>query len=242
LVGIITNSNGDVQIELERVMRGKSVPVWLFSSKTLDSIPNLYEEIDVVPVDEVLPRFLVTRIVGVQLFEWLTIFLGLPLLYIVTTLVNRLLSSLIGRVLRRLKNNPDLINPEILHKPTRLLLIAIILYWVRSRVGLSLLARQFWSTVAIVIAIVAIVWTLMLLTSRVEASVQRRLRSRNLAGSAYVLRLEVRVVDLFDRLRCLRRRSSLFWIQPDAGASREVCISNPSDIRCTASQNTRPTL
>jgi len=196
LVGTITSSNGDVQIALERVARGKSVPVWLFSSKTLDSVPSLYQEIDVVPVDEVLPRFLVTRIFGIQLFEWFAIFLGLPLLYIVTALVNRLLSSLIGRVLRRLKNNPDLINPEILHKPTRLLLIAITLRWVRSRVGLSLLARQFWSSVATVIAIAAIVWILVLLTSRVEASLQRRFRSRNLAGSASVLRLGTRVLDV----------------------------------------------
>ena len=196
LVGTITSSNGDVQIALERVVRGKSVPVWLFSSKTLDSIPNLYEEIDVVPVDEVLPPFLVTRILGIQLFEWVAIFLGLPLLYLVTALLNRLLSSLIGRVRRRWKNNPDLINPEILHKPTRLLLIAMTLNWARSKLGLSLLARQFWSSVATVIAIAAVVWILILLTSRLEASVQRRLRSRDLAVSASVLRLGIRVVDL----------------------------------------------
>jgi MscS family membrane protein len=195
LVGTIPSSKGEVQISVERVVRGKSSPVWLFSSQTLGSIPDLYEEIDVAPVDEVLPEFLVTtRILRIQLFEWVAIFLGLPLLYVLVSLLNRVLSSLVGRVQRRLKNNPDMINPEILHKPTRLLLIAVIINLVRSRIGLSLLARQFWSGVATVIAVAAIVWILILLTGRGEAYVNRRLRSRNLAGTASVLRLANRII------------------------------------------------
>jgi MscS family membrane protein len=197
LVGTIASSKGEVQISVDRVIQGKSGPVWLFSSQTLESIPDLYEEIDVAPVDEVLPEFLVTtRILGVQLFEWVAIFLGLPLLYILASLLNRALSSLIGCVRRRRKNNPDLINPEILHKPTRLLLIAVTINLVRSRIGLSLLARQFWSGVATIMAVAAIVWILILLTGRGEAYVNRRLRNRNLAATASVIRLASRVVDL----------------------------------------------
>lgn len=197
LVGTISSNNGDVQIALERVVRGKSGLVWLFSSKTLESIPDLYEEVNVEAVDEVLPGFLVnTRILGIQLFEWAALFLGLPLFYLVSVLLNRLLSSLVGRVRRRLKSNRGESNPEILHIPTRLLLIAITINWVRSRLGLPLLARQFWSGIATVMAVAAVVWILILLTSRAEAYVHRRLRSRNLAGTASVLRLATRVIDL----------------------------------------------
>jgi MscS family membrane protein len=197
LVGTIESSKGGVQIFVERIVRGKSPPVWLFSSQTLESIPDLYEEIDVAPVDEVLPGFLVTtRILGVQLFEWVAIFLGLPLLYLVTSLLNGLLGSLVGGMLRHFKNNPHLVNPEVLHQPTRLLLIAVTVNWSRSRIGLSLLARQFWSGVATVLAVAAFVWILILLTARCEAYANRRLRSRNLAGTASVLRLVTRVIDL----------------------------------------------
>lgn len=197
LVGIIDTSNGNLQVLLERVDRGKSGMVWLFSRKTLESIPDVYEEIDVVNVEEVLPGFLVkTRVVGIQLFEWVAVLLGLPLLYFVTVLLNRLLSLLVGRVRRRLKGNPNLINPEVLHKPTRILLIALTVNWLRPRVGLSLLARQFWSAIATVMAVTAIVWMLILLTSRGERYVHERLRRRNLTGTASVLRLARRVIDL----------------------------------------------
>ena len=197
LVGIISTTNGNLQILLERVDRGKLGLVWLFSSKTLESIPDVYEEIDVFSPEDVLPGFLVTiRVLGIQLFEWVTFLVGLPLLYFVTVLLNRLLSWGVGRVLRRLKNNPNLINPEVLHKPTRILLIALTINWLRPRVGLSLLARQFWSGIAAVLAVTGIVWVLILFNSRGEQYVHERLRRRNLAGTASVLRLARRVIDL----------------------------------------------
>src|SRR5258708_24454077 len=46
LVGTIGSDKGDVDILVERVDRGKSGSLWLFSSKTLDSIPDLYEEVN----------------------------------------------------------------------------------------------------------------------------------------------------------------------------------------------------
>jgi MscS family membrane protein len=197
LVGTITSDNGDVQILLERVSRGKAGPVWLFSSKTLDAIPDLYQEVEAVNVDAALPGFLVTtRILGIQLFEWVAIFLGLPGLYLLTGLLNRLCGSIFGQLRRGLGNGSETKNPEILHKPTRLLLIALVITWLRPKVGLSLLARQFWGSTATVISVTAIVWILILLSSRVEHYASRRLRQRNLSGTASVLRLMRGVVDL----------------------------------------------
>jgi MscS family membrane protein len=197
LVGIIETSNGNLRILLERVDRGKSGLVWLFASQTLESIPDVYEEIDVVSLENVLPGFLVnTRVFGIQLFEWLAFVVVLPVLYLLTVLLNRLLSLVFGRVRRRLRSNPPLTNPEVLSKPTRVLLIALTINWLRSRVGLSLLARQFWSAIAIVLAVTAIIWMLILLAGRGERYVQERLRRRNLSGTASVLRLARRVIDL----------------------------------------------
>jgi MscS family membrane protein len=59
LAGTISSDEGKVDIVIERVDRGKSGSVWLFSSKTLDSIPDLYQEITVASVENVLPDYLV---------------------------------------------------------------------------------------------------------------------------------------------------------------------------------------
>jgi MscS family membrane protein len=190
VVGTVASDRGSVEIVLERVDKGKNGPIWLFSRQTLESIPELYDEIDVVDVDAVLPPFLVTqRIFGVPLFEWLVVLVGLPLVYFITVLLNRLLSLLTGGVRRNLTKKAELPNPEILPRPVRFLILAIGIRWLLSRVNLSLLARQFWNSMTLVIVVAAIVWILILISGRVEKAVSRHLVQRNMAGTSSVLRL-----------------------------------------------------
>src|SRR5579872_4438045 len=197
LVGTIRSSKVDVPIFLERIDRGKSGLVWLFSSQTLESIPELYAEIDIVSMDSVLPQFLVsTRVFGIQLFEWIAVLIGLPFLYLITVWLNRILSMLVRRLRRRLRRKEGLPNPQVISIPTRLILIALTISWLRTRVGLSLLARQFWGGASLLIVLIAVIWMAIRLNGKIEGYLHRRLRSRNLSGTASILRLARRVADL----------------------------------------------
>jgi MscS family membrane protein len=197
LVGTITSSNGNVDIVLERVDRSKSDTIWLFSSKTLESIPDVYADLDVVSANEILPGFLVnTQIAGIKLYELIAVLVGLPLIYLFATLLNRLISPLAGGVRRRVSKRADLPDPQVLPGPLRILLIAIVIRWGMSIVGLPLLARLFWSSAAAVMTVAAIVWILILLNSRAERYFHVLLRKRNLAGTVSVLRLGRRIVDV----------------------------------------------
>jgi MscS family membrane protein len=197
LVGTISSNHGKVDIFVERVDRGKSGLLWLFSSETLDAIPNLYDEVNEVSVDAILPEFLVRhRIAGIVLFEWLAVLVGMPLLYFLIVLLNRILSRLVGRWRRRLYKRPDLPDSKIIPHPVRLLLLAFLIYWITSKLRLSLLERQFWISTAIIMTIAACTWLLILLNSRGETYLLQRFRSRNLTGATSMLRLARRVVDL----------------------------------------------
>jgi MscS family membrane protein len=196
LVGTIPTANGDLDIVVERVDRGKAGKVWLFSRKTLDSISSVYQELSTPAVEKILPGFLVeTRVATIPLFEWLAVFVGMPLLYLLTGLLNRLLSPLFGALGRYLLRNANVHNPRIVPPPIRLLLLALAIRWLMSRIGISLLARQFWSTTALIIAIAGCVWLLMVLNGWGERYLLGRRRSPNLSGSASVLRLVRRVMD-----------------------------------------------
>ena len=196
LVGTIPTANGDLDIVVERVDRGKAGKVWLFSRKTLDSIPNVFQELNTPAVEKLLPAFLVeTRLATIPLFEWLAVFVGMPFLYLLTGLLNRVLSPLFGGLGRYLLRNAGLHNPRIVPPPIRLLLLALAIRWLMSRIGISLLARQFWSTTALIIAIAGCAWLLMVLNAWGERYLLGRRRSPNLSGSASVLRLFRRVMD-----------------------------------------------
>jgi MscS family membrane protein len=196
LIGTISTANGDLDVMVERVDRGKLGRVWLFSRKTLNSIPDVFEELTTPAVERFLPEFLVTtRVVGVPLFELLALFVGLPILFLLTGLLNRIIGLGVGTLRRRLQRDGELPNPQVLPVPIRLLLLAVIIRWLLSRVGLPLLARQFWSTTALIISIGGCVWLLMLLNGWVERYLLRRLGRRGLSGFASALRLLRRMID-----------------------------------------------
>jgi len=197
VVGTIASVNGNVDILLDRVDIGKGELRWLFSGTTLESIPRLYDEIDVVSVDSVLPEAMVnTRLAGIPLFEWLAVLVGMPVLYMATVLLNRLASPLAGRLRRRLRKRPDLPNPDVVPRPLRLLFVAFAILWTISKVSLPLLARQFWSSTATIIIIAAFVWLFILLNGWVEGLLLQRLARRHDTGAGSILRLGRRVIDL----------------------------------------------
>ena len=53
VVGTINTASGPFDVVVERVTRGKSAPVWLFSRQTLSFIPDAYDEVDLVSAGSV---------------------------------------------------------------------------------------------------------------------------------------------------------------------------------------------
>jgi MscS family membrane protein len=194
LVGTINTANGDLDITVERVDRGKAGKVWLFSTRTLLSIPAVFQEITTPPLEQFLPAFMVsTLLAGVPLFEWLALFIGMPLLYVATGILSRALSWLVGALRRYARHDAALKNPRVLRVPGRLLIVALVIKLVLASVALPLFARQFWSTVALFIVVIACVWWLLLLTGSAENYLVRR--RLTVSGSASVLRLFRRLID-----------------------------------------------
>jgi len=197
LVGTVTNGKDKVDILLERVGGETNGRIWLFSRRTLDSIPDLYDAVNTISVERLLPPWLVhTRILQVALFEWLSVLLGLPVLYIITGLVGRGINPLVGRVRRRVLKDPDLANPEAFPRAARLLLMGLIIRWMTAGITLPLMARQFWSGTAATLVIVSSVRLFMLSLGHVEDVVRRRLERENNTGATAVLRLARRTMDL----------------------------------------------
>ena len=217
LVGTISGESRNIDIFVESVDRGKSGSVWLFSGKTLDSIPDLYEEVNAVAVDHVLPEFLVdNQVAGIALFEWLAVFVGIPLFYVIAALLNRLLSSLVGLLRRRLSRKPDLPNPEVLPYPIRLLLAALVIHGLLTKLSLPLMARQFWSSTANIFAIAGCVWLLMLLNDQGEEYFYRRLRRHKAKGGASLLRLTRRLIDILIVFAGVLATLHYFGVSPTA--------------------------
>jgi MscS family membrane protein len=196
LIGTIKSDTGDVDIVVERVNRKDAGALWLFSRTTLDEIPELYAEVSSAPAKTGLLKFLLeTRIARIPLFHWLVLLVGLPFLHLVGTRLDRFLSGLVGRLLRRLRRNPALPDPEFLPMPVRLLLFAGIIRWMLSAITLPIFARQVWFNISALAAITGFIWLMVRLSSWFEGKIRLRLGRRNLTGALSVLRFVRSAVD-----------------------------------------------
>ena len=198
LVGTISTQDSTVDIVVQRVDRGKTgTIIWLFSKATLDAIPALYEEVNLVSVDTALPAFLTeTKIAQIPLFVWLFVLVGMPAIYLLTGLVDRLLSPLADRAWHRPRGQPDSKRVHVIPRPVRLLLLALAIHWMAASLNLSLLSRQFWSSVASVLTLAACVWLVLLLNAWGETVARRRFEQRGGQGSVAILRMLRRTLDL----------------------------------------------
>lgn len=196
LIGTISSTTGDTDIVVERVNRQNGGPVWLFSKKTLDAIPDLYDEVSAETAQNWLLKFLLeTKIARIALLHWLAVFLGLPLLHYASVGLDRILSRAIGELMRALRKKPVLPNPDVLPRPVRLLLFAFLVRWAISSTPLPLLARQFWSGIAFIASTVGCVWVLMRLSGWSESKLRLRLGRRSSTGALSVLRFARAALD-----------------------------------------------
>jgi MscS family membrane protein len=184
-----------LDIVLERVELARLGPIWLFSARTLDGIPTVYEQVLESRATVALPRFLTdTRVRGVPVFEWLALLVGFPLFYLVIGLLNRLLTPLTRGISRRMFKQPGFLDRNALPPPARLLLLALTSRWILSTLSLSFRSRQFFSNLTALLTIVAIALLLMRLGEEIEAYMLRRFPPSNTAAVS-LLRLARRGVD-----------------------------------------------
>src|SRR4051812_15874196 len=124
-IGRIAGVDGPIDVVVERVRQKGSGPVWLFSPKTLDAIPATYDDVSNAAAETWLPRFLVERRIGaIPLGEWLAVLLGLPILYLFTGLLNRVLSPIVAWAGKRFFHGPGIVR-NALPAPARLLILSI---------------------------------------------------------------------------------------------------------------------
>jgi MscS family membrane protein len=190
IVGTIEGPSNQ-EIVLERVTRGDSPPIWLFSRATLEQVPELHREIVSTVTSRAIPSFLITtRIGSLRLIDLVALLLGVPAIYLLTVLLNRALTALL-----RPASSSSTVTANVLPLPARLLLLTIACSMSAAVLPLSLTVRELWSYVATVLTSVSVAWLLILANAEMERHLVRRIEPSESAAAASLFRLLRRAVD-----------------------------------------------
>jgi MscS family membrane protein len=195
VIGTITTADGVLDLVVERVNRAKAGRVWLFSHETLDAIPDVYDEINLVSIDRYLPPILTkVRVAGIRLFEWVALALIIPLSYFLMGVLGRALAPAM-RMWQRRYAAESAGRPARLPGFIRLLVLAGLIGWLVRSVDLPLAERKFWSAATTLLVISAVVWILLVVNAQAERYLARR-ASVTFGEVASLLRLARRVLDV----------------------------------------------
>jgi MscS family membrane protein len=189
-VGEVRTTDAAVPILLERFERRGQVAIWLFSSRTLTLVPAIESQLASPLIERYMPaRWREVRVLGILLSQWALLFLAVPVILIVTWIIDRLFIRGVRPVLVRFSGAHADRQFTRTVGPLRLLLGAVALGAWASLTALPLLTRVFWTRVAVAVFLVGTAWLVFRLADIAAELAEGRLRQLNQIGRVAVVQL-----------------------------------------------------
>ena len=183
LVGQIQAGKRHYDILLQRVLRGDGIPIWMFSSRTVASIPAMYTRYGYGPFGEQLARrFPSAPFLGLELWQWVYLFLIIS----AATAISFPLVRLGSRVIRRKDSPFGEVIARFINGPLHLVLVVLI---VRSNIDVirpSLEARSLFEARTLLAVVTA--WAVIRLADLLRDYWSLRLQQRNQEHATALLR------------------------------------------------------
>ncbi len=175
----------------------RGTKLWFISRKTLDAVPEAYYLLHFPRLEKELPAFLVkNRPLGMPLWQWIAIVLLAPAALALGWLL-ALFSRWCWRLARRLRRLPPLPpEPRRRFGPGALLAAVFIHYGFVSAIGTSILYRQYYQRVILILVAFAGYWAVTRVTHWIFRNIGLSLTVRGRLAERSLVSLARRVLDV----------------------------------------------
>jgi len=182
---------------LVRMEVSRGAKVWLISRQTLDQVPEVYDSLRFPQLEKRLPKFLVkTRPLEMPLWQWLAIVLFAPVALLFGWLAAVLLRLCSRRIRRALGLGMQSSEPLRRWGPGVVLGAVIIHYYFVYLIGASILYRQYYRTLLLILLAFAFYWAITHITYWISLRMWNQLTSRGRYAERSLVSLIRRVLDV----------------------------------------------
>ena len=168
LVGTVTADGGPINIFVESTGEPEA-PIWKISQETVKTIAavTIHEQL---LVDRILPESLKNNLWGgVAIGHWLVMVVLFVVSYLISWTVIWLISFLLRLSWKRAKTEEGLRVIHAFALPFKLYLAVWLFVAVSQQVGISIIVRQWFSSITVVIGLVALVMLILRLTDLISS-------------------------------------------------------------------------
>jgi MscS family membrane protein len=193
-LGTMSAGDVDASLELVRVTDPSAGKIWLISSDTLASVPELYDQVAARRVETRLPSWTVKhQFAGMPLWQWFALLLLVPVAAAAAWLLLVLLQIPLRWWARR-HEQAELEHWRSVSSAAWLLVGTVIHRIVASYLGLPLLPRHYYNQLVAVVVIVGAFWILWRIIRWFLQRVRRRALASGHSGTGSLMLLGERIV------------------------------------------------
>ncbi len=179
-IGVFRVNDRETDVDLVHVSIPEGGEIWLFSSKLLAAVPDLYGQIETDEIEADLPGFLVrNEVLSTPLWRVLAFILLIAISFGLACTIVRILRAAIRMWLRRRHRSDAERVSDALAAPATLILTVVLHQLGVFLLGIPLLIRVYYQRLTLLILVAAIAWFVFPLISLWGS----RARRRTLAGS-----------------------------------------------------------
>jgi MscS family membrane protein len=184
-------------ITLVRLQDPRGVKLWFISRQTLDEVPEVYDSLRFPRLEKDLPIYLVrNRPLGMPAWQWLAVALLAPVAMALGWALALGIRT-VWQLARRLRGLTPL-PPQPIRRfgPGAMLLAVIFHYIFVAEIGTSLLYRQYYGRIILVLLAFAVYWAVLQVTHWVFRGIAQRLTEGGKLAERSLVSLSRRVLDV----------------------------------------------
>lgn len=196
-IGGIYGLSEDFPIDLIRTENDQGQKLWYISRKTLDKVPEVYEQLEYPALEKKIPSVLVeNRFLAMPVWQWLALCLFVP----IALLLARVLTFLAQSALRwKAKQRDETLRPaQPFLKPDPITLaVAIFLHYrFVAYIGTSILYRLYYRRIVLVLFAIAFYWILTRITRAISKRIGLSLGNRGMFAERSIVSLIRRFTEI----------------------------------------------
>ncbi|HEU4496354.1 MAG TPA: mechanosensitive ion channel domain-containing protein [Flavobacterium sp.] len=188
LVGTVTADTTVINVLVKNVEASGKSPLWLVSGETLDAVSKVKVE-DLSLIDRILPAVLKEKkLLGVPVGHWLAIVVLIAAAYLLAWGITSILCLLVSKLWRKASEDHVASFISALNLPLRLFFGVRMFVAFSQEAGVSIIVRQRFSAISVIIGIVAfliLLWRLADIIS--NYSKNRMTRRKRVAAISIIL-------------------------------------------------------
>ena len=189
-IGALTINNQSFDLILESVQDKEGNPIWLFSIQTIERIPINTDELETSTfISDISPKFLKeNQWAGVPIAHWIGTVILLIVAYLLAWGLAKLVIFIIPKTYRRAGQEPYIGVITAFSLPVQLYLAIWLFIEFSREAGISLVVRQSFSNVTLIVGIVAIILLIWQLLDVIGIISEKRMtRQRNQSAVSAIL-------------------------------------------------------